>query len=482
MSSTTRRLPERFESGFQKNLTLGDQASLPNTFPTPYATSETPNGRYNPALLLSEEAQDLILSFTRSKYRDAKSDLPAQSTAWAFTLVSRRWLDSGRRALYRAPILPVNTWDRALELQGSLEASPRLASHVRSLPCLPEWIKTFAKSQIKRSNIVAWYFKLIQSCQNLREFPVFIGTMDEAKVVAGAASELVQIDSINVHSLEDFDLSRPLWREFLDHYQEGQRIRGSAPLLDHLRLFGLRWGSTKDTGQTTDYFKSKDLLQPRRLTLTKSKIRMSDVATFTHRKRPRLSEFTATTKGSHLSQSAFRKLVTTLPASLSRLSIECLLRDPPSIMLDEYLLIFYPYNKISIPPLALFSAFTSLTQLRLRGCTGLSLAKITALSSSSPNLLELDFEGSIWALSEIDEAAFDAAFAGFAKLERLHLGTLPVGNDAENVLYDFVADMDERGVECDFDRCEEECEACGGEGCAECDSDYDSEDSFDYSD
>lgn len=91
----------------------------------------------NPALLLSEEAQDLILDFVGSL--DSKS---AYRTHRAFCLVSRHWLSSGRRALYRKPFdAGINTLAAAKSLLAAVEEKPGLAISVRELLVATPWSK-----------------------------------------------------------------------------------------------------------------------------------------------------------------------------------------------------------------------------------------------------------------------------------------------------------------------------------------------------
>lgn len=89
----------------------------------------------NPALLLSEEAQDRILDYIRPSYGMTGV---AQRTYASFCLVSRHWLSSGRRALYREPLRVGLGRIDSRSFLAALESNRGLGLHVRGLEPLAE--------------------------------------------------------------------------------------------------------------------------------------------------------------------------------------------------------------------------------------------------------------------------------------------------------------------------------------------------------
>lgn len=88
----------------------------------------------NPAVLLSEEAQDLILEHVRLATAQSNAPHTARRTYASFCLVTRHWLSSGRRALYRNPFLvDFKLVHVAESLVQSLESNVILARCVRDL-------------------------------------------------------------------------------------------------------------------------------------------------------------------------------------------------------------------------------------------------------------------------------------------------------------------------------------------------------------
>ncbi|KAK4700035.1 hypothetical protein P7C70_g6218, partial [Phenoliferia sp. Uapishka_3] len=462
---------------FESALTI-TRSVISDRLPTPplTSTSTISNARRNPALLVSEEAQDLILSFACTDYDLRHS----QSPAWAFALVHRAWLDSGRRALYRHPLVRTETcWGIGLRLLKTLHTCPHLALHVRSLAELAEWMITFnQEAQTNKLHCFKWQVQLIKLCFNATDVAVGMGTKEEAVRTARVLSALDRLHSLNVISTQHCKLSRVIWNEFLLHYNGFQARKPAQHSLDHLRVAGLEWGSqTADETEEDAWgpWGKRLSLQARKFTNGDSNLRLIDLKYLISTKSPRLLDFSIETNARHFSSSALSKIVNKLPTTLQRLKIECDFDEETPLSIAEYPPTFPPYNTLPNPPDNIFTSFPSLTYLALRGFRALSLSKV-ALLSTSPNLLEVYFDGSTWDFAELDVAAFVSTFRStFPRLERTHLGTLPVPWENEDAQI-LVGDFEDRGVHCDFDECEDEedefefdCEFCEDEGCYECD-------------
>ncbi|KAK4702471.1 hypothetical protein P7C70_g3750, partial [Phenoliferia sp. Uapishka_3] len=467
-------LPQTFAFTFETTLLLREPSKCPPRVPE--AFSPALHAPYNPALLISEEAQDRILAYTSSDHH-----IP-RLTARAFAMTSRAWLDSGRRALYHAPLRNYSiTWEKAQSLRSTLESCPHIASQVRSLVEVAGRANVFAEhSSVDRHSSHAWQVDLLKACWNITEVGVSMGTITEAKVVAATVSGLNRVEKLAVYSVRLFKLSRAVWFQFMASYFRAQQRKTDPHPLESLRVVGLAWekGDINDTWTKLPTLKKGYCLQPRKFTLQGSHVQLLDLARLIQARSPRLNEVSIETDGPHLNTGALAKLVANLPSTLEILAIECEFDSSPIYTIDEYPPLFYPFNTASKPPDVLFSAFPFLTDLTLRGVRGLTFSKIALLSSTSPELRNIMFYDSTWDFenSHFCVPVLAAAFqqSSFPKLKRLQLGVLPIEWEQVDPMNKFVEDLRERGVTCDFDECgfEDVCDVCEGMGCPECDSEY----------
>ena len=426
---------------------------------------------YNPALHLSEEAQDLILSFV--EYPTAKA------TALAFCRVSRTWLDSGRRALYRAPLLGKRpSWDDTQSILRTLESSPHLAACVRSLDSLPLWMslssgRTGGTPAMSRSRS-SWQARMVELCWNATRISIAIGNYFDAKHLARLVAAHQRVEILELYSMGAHKLTRGIFLTFSQIVAKAFRRASPPRVLEHLVLTHPEWRSV-EVPSTQKQWKRSSMIFARQYSIVNADIFSNDFRRIIPRQLDQLRQLTITTTRFHMSPSILTSLATHLPLTLESLSIDCQVYPSQEVTVDEYPPQYPPYNTTSRAPDILLTSFPHLVHLSLKGFRQLTSAQISLIAKSSPDLRELDFERSTWDFSILDVQEFTSAFSSpstLPKLEHLNLGSLPLYED-DDCLEDFEADLAQRGVACEWEGCCEEileCEYCGGEGCMECDS------------
>ncbi|KAL8278378.1 hypothetical protein RQP46_009270 [Phenoliferia psychrophenolica] len=430
------------------------------------APAPAPVAPYNPALHLSEEAQDLILDFIRC------DTFSARATTLAFCQVSRHWLDSGRRALYRAPFnffaTSYLTGTPQLQILATLESHPHLASNVRSLERLSEWARVVpspsAQSQRLPPEARKWHDRIVELCHNVTSVELCLDASEDAKRLGAIVSSRERVRLLILHSR-----SRLAFVLFSRIFAKACREAPEPRLLDHLEVIKPDWLSeTVPVG--LQKWSRTSTIQAREYSIKMARVASDDIRRIIPSQSPQIrAVHIETAEEPHLPSKAISKLAKHLPDTLESLTIRCNMITARRLSADNYPPEFYPFNTTARAPDVLFTSFPNLLHLTLQGFRRLTLPKITLLSKTCIRLRTLDLEESTWDMTGLDVPAFASAFgsSSFPALDYLHLGTLPLWNLDDNIdLQPMVEDFASRGVTLEWDGCddEDECGNCDGEG------------------
>ncbi|KAK4698990.1 hypothetical protein P7C70_g7278, partial [Phenoliferia sp. Uapishka_3] len=450
-----------------------DEAIVSHTHATPLS-SKTTSTPCNPALGLSEEAQDLILS-----YIDLEAPAVTMSTHWSFCLVSRWWLDSGRRGLYRYPLwAPMPNKESFSSIRRTLTTRQDLASQVRSLERLADWTEevafaepnTFKLARRRRAVAATWQADMIYLCPRAQHVQVSLptGAVRLWDLVFGILA-LEELLELSVTATPKFPMNRPTFSFFSRALARELKARPTPLILNQLRVDNLEWD-----GQNLHDRHNWERLQARSYIVHTATICDSlDIFRIIPSHPKHALKVVIETKEIHLDEHILAELIARLPKSLQAFSLRCDLRcedpayDPDynyELGIDEYPPNFYPYDQIPFIPRSLFTSFPNLDYFFLDGLRGLNIEHLEALAATSPNLRTLDLSSSVWDTSELDTIRLVSLCATFTKLTHLHLGTLPLTPNEVELVDDAleVVRTHCRGVACGFGHCHyPRCAYCG---------------------
>ncbi|KAK4704455.1 hypothetical protein P7C70_g1754, partial [Phenoliferia sp. Uapishka_3] len=450
-----------------------------------HCTTQSDSNPYNPALHLSEEALDSILSFVLAEAETAVS------TCWAFCLITRLWLDSARRALYHSPLrAPPKKWSKSVEkitssFQRTLEERSDLASRVRSLEGLPGWAVLVGASAFPyahESIASTWQVNTIDLCPRTTSVFVFLSESQAERRLGrliDAVSSLERLMELGVQSLPELGLRRSTFTRFNRAIAKKFESQAKPRILDRFVADEIGWYTEDDD---SDQKGIGALVQACSYIVTKSSLMSArDLSRIIPSQPFHLREVYVETSTQHLSKRRLENLVHRLPAALEAFTLSCVLQfdesesdweDPYAeyrarIEVDTYPPDHEPYIDTSTIPDILFNSFPNLLHLTLRGCRGLQVTHFETLAVTSPALSTIDLDQSVYATKDLDIPLLLKTFSeSFPKLGRLHVGTLPVVNLTSTFFETATRELRSRGVICAVGYCDEmECMECGEQGC-----------------
>ncbi|ORY74100.1 hypothetical protein BCR35DRAFT_144935 [Leucosporidium creatinivorum] len=435
-------------------------SSLPARLPSSTSTKR------NPALLLSEEALDLIC--THITRFSSKSAIPTLSS---FSLTTQHWLNPGQRALFRQPL-------RALRLAGPgacrvaqslAEAirNPILAGYVRSLEELADTASSLdavlgrrkgRKPLLHNSKVrsiykddyqigsssdeeeeeedkkalttpegrsaFAWSVHLLRSCHRVTRASFPMGTEYQARTMAKLIkTSLPKLQRIRLISTDDFTLDGEVLNEFFESVPPMREFQ-------RLTMEGLEWDESFDDLFGGGGDGERLGLRIKELVLLEADLPWAADAFL------RFLPHQTTLTTLYISTYPYPDSIdlTTLLESLGD-QLETFILKPEED-LEHYTLSSYgdTHDGYSLP-ITLFSSIPpALTHLTLQYGQDMTPESLLALAHSSPQLRHLDLEGTIWWTSDPDhycgcphwEETVCLAIEHFEQIESIHLGSLPL--------------------------------------------------------
>lgn len=390
---------------------------------------------YNPALALSEEAQDLILQ----QFDGTNNERYARANRRSFARVHRSWKSAGDRALYRKPFELSVHWDftAAKNLLDTLGDRPDLAIAVRELVGLPEAIRSiyFAGKEESEGRVVIkseallerYMVELIRLCTNLTVLSRFV------RDLAVILKKHKDLEEVRIESMPLFRLTPELYSQWTTACR--------TPSIKRLFLddFNVKFW--------TDFPSSVDLATPvpslsivSRVVSTQIRLRIiPDPSVLTH-----FSLFHA-----FLSIADFDLLFRRL-STVQHLS----LKFPKDDLADKITVRRYlegrhrRHRGIPLPSFN-FTPFPSIQSLAFHNCQEMTLEKLRSIGTDAPNLVKLELGRTFWSITHATVESWPEGFAQvirnyFPKLKRMDVGVLPY----EGVLFprDFVEAMVVQGV------------------------------------
>ncbi|ORY74037.1 hypothetical protein BCR35DRAFT_353929 [Leucosporidium creatinivorum] len=418
-----------------------------------------------PALDISEEAQDLILDFVRGDSPAAE----AQATFHAFCLVSRKWLSSGRRALYYDPLaVRITSCKVAESLLRSVEGNAVLGASVRSLGGLAGASKAVHKMRNEANKVEQgrsgwkWAAQLVAACRNLRSVGVHLVNSKQALAVAERLSP--RITSLTLQSPRDMPFSAGDLSHWLD------AAKGSLDEVVQLSVLNFHWPRRVANSEEEDGPRFSLPIQS--LTLDDCTLDASSLFAFVPSTPSHLRHLSLRTRLA-LSPADSVILISALGPSLESLSFTSLWADRRSrvILPDEYAEL-----DGHCLPLSFFSPLPNLKKLELGYTTAMSLLKFEALALGSPKLETLNLHRSAYQLDNPPFTLTPAAAFILAKpkletlfseqfdaLKTLNLGLLPLVKGAR--WQGLKEIMERKGVKLSMEGCRDptswyRCEQC----------------------
>lgn len=411
---------------------------------------------HNPALRLSEEAQDLILDHIRS----ASQPRAALRDFGAFCLVSRHWLSSGRRALYREPLRASFNRTRARAFIASLESNDALGRNVRNLRRLAAVTSVFSKT----ASSEAWEFatRVLAACP-------FVTTVT---LPFTKYARLVKKDQ-----LPHVDFSRRPLRSFaialtpnagftagdLLDWIEAQHLANSS--IERFRIKGLEL--PYDDEQTVADCVPSLPLRLRGIVFERCDFLGSNLIRLLPIKIDCLKSLTLC---SELTSQIAARLVELCGATLQVLALlgPCAPYSLPHLFeYEEFSEVFFPSTLLAPLP--------RLRVLRLRGVSDITISALRDLvKSNKGHLIKIDLEYSLWSFeppNEVPEVAFDLCLPSLADLisslpdtcKKVHLGTFPFFGQRNTLALTDAAKR--KGIELTFSRC---CDVPNEDGDCDC--------------
>ena len=383
-----------------------------------------------PALDISEEAQDLILDFIRGE----STPSVARSTFKSFCLVSRKWLSSGRRALYYEPLaVRLRDWDQATQLQRAMEGNKGLGRSVRSLETLDADARDLNGMQLRGEAGVRqstpraaykWSRKLVKLSPSARKVALSLCCRQHATKLAVTLPPLITLLKLR-------SLSRNFQYDQIEAF-----FTEAAPSLAHLAelsLFEFKWpyGQHEDLGPQLDFAIST-------LSVSNCFMTIPQVLAFVPRDPSSLRHLSLTSDIS-ITQAHAILLISAVGPHLHSLSFTSLWFDNTPLLPSEY------DERDGHPlPIHFFSPLPELRQIKLQGMTAMSLEKLDTLLTHSPKLEQLDLSHSAWSFGKppfaqtakeaflADKIQIEAMVDGAREaLRSVNLGLMPVAEGTE---------------------------------------------------
>lgn len=426
----------------------------------------------NPALLLSEEALDLIcdkvLQFPPSR---------AQRTLASFCLVSRTWLDTGRRALYYAPLdASLPSWRAASTLLRTLETEPGLAQRVRLLSRLAsESFKVQKWLSGSRTNVSGmapiaigggwlvqrekagqtWALKILEACTKTRVVSLPIGVDPKGAVeFAKALPKTVAEVTVRANS----SLS-----DILDSFEAWSIAIGlnNLPQLKVVKIFGVSTGFNQDHTSRMAFAISDLTIGCQNLLDVRPLLPQEEFIPFL--KSLKLSD-------PFLQPQRWMDLINVVGPHLASLSILSSTSTKQGLSLPLNTYTFFSSNRGFSPPSSFYTSLPHLRRLKLE-IKGFSVSNLTAIAESSPLLSRIDLHSSGWSFGEESGQPLDDFDAEWPKVEALfadptklvnlksvRLGWLPIlEEDGEMEKLESIAR--ERGIKLSSQACEDDSES-----------------------
>lgn len=420
-----------------------------------------------PALLISEEAQDLILSYIDC----SKDHMSVQQTSYrSFCLVSRHWLPAGRRALYRTPLdLWLPYWPVATTFLITLETYPRLASHVRNLVNLQAYTdalksRTTSADKLRLASSLnlessnphdmseEWAARVLSACQSAQSASYNLSTPSAAAAFATSTPTTLDRLSLTASEPESIKMWKGSFRQDLKYLEIETGSFSPSLRLDHSRLpFKVEALTLNKTGVNLNLFLS---FLPINVTALTS-LTLKDVF-------PMFESVTAI------------ELLAIVGPHLETFVVELFEADFETS--DSFRLSDYPTGERENMPMELFYPLPSLRRLRIVDYRTLTVEKLALINQHSPHLHTLDLELCFWSFPRhlmgplmafsVARPLLEAFFVDprtFPKLKTLHLGRFPIDNATINQAEDLaqlVAACEGRGLNVKHKVCSNTCYEC----------------------
>ncbi|KAM0749470.1 hypothetical protein T439DRAFT_381792 [Meredithblackwellia eburnea MCA 4105] len=442
------------------------------TFPkVEEVAKKNPDVRRSPATLISEEAQDLILGYMY--------DLGDTIGPFSFPRVCLAWHEAGQRWFYRQPLERRTcewNWSGANNLRRTLTTRPKLASYVRNLLDLPATVDVIIAESVHRQQVLAngWALEVIRACPQLThvalpDYHVSTsgnGLTSFARKVGDALENLERdLSMLVLGSPINYGYSdSPDWLPKLCARltNQGWKRKVDELVVPSLSFVGGLQGELLDHPPLGPQL--HQLFEPRRLILDQvyasDEAGLEEVAGYIEGLQ--ITTFSISFRVRGNPASFLNRLPSILPSSLTHLLIDANHGNHRrSWELDDYPFDFDPWSDLPSIPSSLFTSFPSLSFIQLENFRDMTPSTLEPLSQLS-NLRRLHLRNSVWLPEEIldqteDQVTFSplvALFAkpGFAKIEQLHLGVLPIW-DKEPPPVMLTALMKERGWKGEWQAC-----------------------------
>lgn len=426
----------------------------------------------NPALLISEEAQDLILSHFQD--RQGLQIYSKQQTYSHFCLVTRQWLSAGRRALYRAPSLPYreSLWTKAEALLRTITNNTLLGGYVRDVREIYSVTSSLAYGQHSRwttrdgGALTAtygtsdpygitqeWFLRLLKACRHLHAVSYELQDPAIASALAAATPSTVRTATIEPTNPEAFS---PWSKDF-------------KFALDVLRV------NLGDLDSAASFEQTGLTFTVKALEINGVLNRISNILPFLPQDTRILTSLVLDYIIPSFSKSDVAQLVAIVGPQLERL--RCSLYDPDYIVMQAERLDNYMNTAEDTILPTLLAALPSLRRLQLFAFRSLTLDELSLLAQNSPLIQHIDLTTSLWyfdvpghelsttfirAIPRLEAMLADRKT--FPVLNTLNLGQLPIeSNETRNApeFRPLREACEERGIKLLYQCCWPVCESCG---------------------
>lgn len=401
----------------------------------------------NPALLISEEAQDLI-GYHLRQYRADRRALAA------FCLVTRYWLSSARRALYHDPLALVQSLGFGpppIKLVTTLETWPHLGELVRCVHPR-EVTSNFGKAR----DSLEFYIRMLKVCPKPRRLSLPFPASRDAIEIIEAAPRPLELEVLTLYS------TQPKWFDVFA-YARGMNILEQS--FQHSSAFGLYIDGVVEA----PLFTSQTDAQPR-IPFKLTSLSLYECGVFPSLIPFLLPKSSASLREVHLSlagtpsRATARFVKQTIGSNLEVLKhfADTLWIEGGTFSVEEYDSI----TAVAIPS-ELYTPLPSLRHVGLEDIHGITLSDFEALIKGSPLLASINFRDSVWDFAPsvpfglatgspaidfllVDEILRDLLARLPRTVERVHLGVLPTSN---KTIPKFSKVADDRGFLFNYQRC-----------------------------
>ena len=402
------------------NLTLADSLTL----------------AYNPALAISEEAQDLILHHVKIS-SDPHS---ARSTRYAFAVVHGNWTVAGHRALYRKPFEEGIYWtcEKGMRLLETLRTRSDRAIAVRDLGGITESMQSIFGNEggqrTPQTKSAIWLLDIIKASPSVKRLETPLCSYGYIKELADVLGKRGGVEDMTIVSMSMFEVTPVLYSAWT-----------SSRYIESLKKLTLDGFDFRISNPNLVFATAIPSLLFRQSRLTANVILriLPSTPVDLHRMQS-LSISSRDGFSSTELEQIFQRIGSTI-VDFS-LSIEGdLFAEVPTI--EGYL------NRTGSQadlPSFVFSPFPRLRSLSLQNCRGMTIAKLNIIGADSPHLIKLDLEGTFWSITEEELDPWESEMStimrsGYDKLKEMNGGVLPFLDGL--FLYQVETVMLEKGVE-----------------------------------